>query len=140
MQKFFGCKSFAVVGASSNTSKYGYKVLKAYSISGMDVSGINPKGEQILDKPCFKSLTDFMAQGKNGAEVGVSVITPPKISEKVIEEANNLGVKNIWLQPGAENADCVQLGEKYGLNLIHSGPCVLVEIGKGSHKEPQSAI
>lgn len=33
-------------------------------------------------------------------ETSVSIITPPKVTAKVLEEAKKLGVKGVWLQPG----------------------------------------
>jgi predicted CoA-binding protein len=34
------------------------------------------------------------------AQTSVSIITPPKVTKKVLEEAKSLGVKGVWLQPG----------------------------------------
>jgi predicted CoA-binding protein len=34
------------------------------------------------------------------AETSVSIITPPKVTVKVLEEAKRLGIKGVWLQPG----------------------------------------
>lgn len=35
------------------------------------------------------------------SETAVSIITPPKVTQKVLEEAKKLGIKAVWLQPGA---------------------------------------
>lgn len=33
-------------------------------------------------------------------ETAVSIITPPPVTLKVLEEAKNLGIPAVWLQPG----------------------------------------
>jgi predicted CoA-binding protein len=33
-------------------------------------------------------------------ETSVSIITPPKVTIKVLEEAKKLGIEGVWLQPG----------------------------------------
>jgi hypothetical protein len=35
------------------------------------------------------------------SETSVSIITPPKITKKVLEEAKKLGIQGVWLQPGS---------------------------------------
>ncbi|CAG8769384.1 19420_t:CDS:2 [Cetraspora pellucida] len=39
---------------------------------------------------------------------------------------NKLGISRIWLQPGAENIECLEYANKVGLQIISGGPCVLV--------------
>jgi len=59
----------------------------------------------------------------------VSVITPPSVTEQIVEEAIKLGVQHIWLQPGAESPDAIEACRNAGINVIHSGPCILVVLG-----------
>ncbi|MFX5321092.1 CoA-binding protein, partial [Acinetobacter baumannii] len=59
----------------------------------------------------------------------VSVITPPAVTEKVVDDAIAAGVKNIWLQPGAESQVAVDKARAAGLNVIAGGPCLLVSLG-----------
>jgi predicted CoA-binding protein len=63
----------------------------------------------------------------------ISVITPPKISEKVVQQAVAKGIRNIWLQPGAESDEVIRYCEEQGLNLIADGTCVLVVLGCSGH-------
>lgn len=51
------------------------------------------------------------------------------VSLGVLKEAHELGYRNFWLQPGAENKTVVDFGKSLtDSNFIHSGPCVLVEL------------
>ena len=58
----------------------------------------------------------------------VSIITPPAVTEKIVAQALALGIKNIWLQPGAESAAAIAAAEAAGANVIGGGPCVLVTL------------
>jgi uncharacterized protein len=115
---------FAVVGASSNRSKYGNKVLRCYIQNGLSVYPVNPKEREIEDIMCFPNLGSLPEQINS-----VSVITPPIVSGRIVGEATKAGVRNLWLQPGAESSEAVEAAEEAGLNVIAGGPCVLVVLG-----------
>ncbi len=118
---FLAGKRFAVVGASQNREKYGNKVLRTYQQNKLEVVPINPTADEVeglATAPNLSSLTEPVD--------GISVITPPKITEQVVKEAIALGIKNIWLQPGAESQAAVEAAEQAGVNLISGGPCLLV--------------
>ena len=121
--EFLANDTFAVVGASSDRTKYGNKVLRAYLGAGMTATPINPRAETVEGLPAFPSLSDLPQ-----VPDAVSIITPPTISVKVLEEGSHLGIKWFWLQPGAENDDCFELARNLGLQLIAGGPCILVSL------------
>lgn len=121
---------YAVVGASTNREKYGNKVVRAYQQAGMTPVPVNPRAETIEGEKAYASLTDIP-----GLELlrGVSIITPPKITAQVIDEAIGLGIQRLWLQPGAEHAEAIARAEAAGLSVIAHGPCVLVVLGYREH-------
>lgn len=51
------------------------------------------------------------------------------MTEVLVDEAIKCGVKNIWMQPGAESRAAVQKAKDAGLNVIYGGPCLLVVLG-----------
>lgn len=115
----------AVVGASGNREKYGNKALRSYLQAQRAVVAINPRAGVIEGCATFASLSDVPE-----TLYGISVITPPKITELVIAEAIELGIRNIWLQPGAESKAALRIAERAGgINLIAGGPCILVVLG-----------
>ena len=73
---------------------------------------------------CLKSINDLPDNVKS-----ISVITPPSITEQVVELAHSKGIKNIWMQPGAESELAVQKCVEYGINVIADGSCILVMLG-----------
>ncbi len=124
IEAFLAGAPHAVVGASQDRSKYGNKVLRSYQQDDRPVFAINPRGESIEGAQTFASLEDVP-----DVLHGISVITPPHITEKVIAEAIDLGIQHIWLQPGAESAAAMQMARDAKVNLIANGPCVLVILG-----------
>lgn len=114
---------FAVVGASANREKYGNKVLRVYQQNQLDVVPVNPAGGEIEGLAAYADLPSIP-----GTIDGVSIITPPKVTEQVVAQALALGIKSIWMQPGAESAEAVELAEAAGANVIAGGPCILVSL------------
>lgn len=126
IEAFLDGSPFAVVGASTNRQKYGNKVLRCYMQNGRRVHPINPRAEQIEGLVCYPSLT---ALAQHTPIHGVSVITPPQITEEIVEEAGRLGIRHLWMQPGAESDAAIARAAELGINAIHGGPCLLVELG-----------
>jgi predicted CoA-binding protein len=115
---------WAVVGASPDRAKYGNKVLRCYQQHGMEVYPINPKASEIEGLKAYASLADLPVK-----VAGISVITPPAVTEQVVEAAASAGVKRIWMQPGAESLEAVRRAESLGMDVIWGGPCILVVAG-----------
>ncbi len=122
--QFLSAEAFAVAGASTNRDKYGNKVLRCYQQNDRPVIPVNPRADTIEGLPCVASVTDLPAEGTS-----LSIITPPKITEQVVERAILRGIKNIWMQPGAQSPQAVSRCEEAGINVIADGSCLLVVLG-----------
>ena len=121
---FLAGKAYAVAGASRQREKYGNKVLRVYMQQGLTVYPLNPSPGPV------EGLESYAAPAALPAGVhGLSVVTPPAVSELVVEEAAASGIGHIWMQPGAESPEAVRRGEELGLNVIAGGPCILVVLG-----------
>ena len=114
----------AVVGASRDRTKIGNMVLQAFHQKGRPVFPVNPGTAEVEGHASYPDLASLPEMIH-----GVCVITPPAVTERIVEEAGALGVKCIWLQPGAESETAVARAQELGMNVISGGPCVLVELG-----------
>jgi uncharacterized protein len=123
IKKFLAGKRFAVVGASQDRSKYGNKVLRVYQQNKLEAVPVNPNAAEVEGVKAYPDLTSVP-----GSIDGVSIITPPRVTEEVVRQALALGIKHIWMQPGAESAQAVELANQAGANVITGGPCVLVAL------------
>jgi len=124
IQSFLAEGPWAVISASTNRSKYGNKVLRCYQQHGMEVFPINPRATEVEGLKAYPSLASLPKQ-----VTGISIITPPEITERVVAEAIASGVKHIWMQPGAESEAAIQAAETAGLEVIAWGACILVVVG-----------
>ena len=123
IREFLNGNKFAVAGASEDREKYGNKVLRAYLQNELNVVPVNPHSETIEGRPVASSLIQIPDEVDS-----VSIVTPPNVTELVVKQAIAKGVRNIWMQPGAESNQAIQLAEAAGLNVIADGPCVLVAL------------
>ncbi len=121
IDQFLAAPAFAVAGASTNRDKYGNKVLRCYMQNNKKVIPINPRAETIEGLPCVASVLDLPDE-----VASLSIITPPKITEQVVAQAAEKGIKNVWMQPGAESEAAVQFCHDNGINVIADGSCILV--------------
>ncbi|PJE10431.1 CoA-binding protein [Legionella sp.] len=124
IERFFTSSAYAVIGASTNREKFGNKVLRCYLQHYKTVYPVNPKEGFIEGLVCINNIVDLPE-----TVASISIITPPAITEKVVEQAIKKGIKNIWIQPGAESDTAIQNCLKNHVNVIAKGPCILVELG-----------
>jgi len=115
--------SVAILGASSDRTKYGNKSVRAHLQKGFTVYPINPKGGEIEGLTVYPSLASLPA----GMLDRVSVYLPPKILLNVLPEIAARGCNELWLNPGSESDEVVAAAEKLGLNVIQA--CSIVDVG-----------
>lgn len=121
VEAMLAARSFAVAGASTNPEKYGHKCYVDLKRFGKTVYPINPRAATIEGDTCYPSVSALPER----PEVVVAVI-PPALTEKLVDESIALGVKSIWMQPGAESAAAVASAEAAGIEVVHGGPCIMV--------------
>ena len=120
---FYSMQRFAVVGASANRSKFGNKVFRCYLQHQRDVTPISISSASIEGVDCVKSVQDIDSL----RDVALSVVTPPKVTRTVLEEAAKLGCNQFLLQPGTYDASVDAFIQTMEANVVKS--CVLVDLG-----------
>lgn len=124
IERFLDSPAFGVVGASPHRHKYGNKVLRCYQQNGRRAIPVNPNEQEVEGAACVSSVLDLPDDVRS-----ISVITPPPATERVVEEAVRKGIRNVWMQPGAESERAVATCAAAGINVIADGSCVLVVLG-----------
>jgi len=112
---------YAVVGASNNPEKYGYKVFKDLLDGWYKVLPINPSEKEILWVKVYPTLSET----KKNIDV-VIFVTQPETTEKVLEEVKILGIKNVWLQPGAQSETTIEFCRRNNIECIHDA-CIMIQ-------------
>lgn len=125
IREFLASGPWAVVGASSDRAKYGNKVLRCYQQHGRTpLFPIHPRATEVEGLCAYASLSLTPEPAR-----AVSIITPPAVTEAVVAEAARLGIRRLWMQPGAESRRALDLAREHGLEPIAGGPCLLVVLG-----------
>ena len=128
IDQFLSSAAFGVAGASANRQKYGNRVLRCYMQNGKRAVPVNPNKTEIEGLACVASVDGLPSEVRS-----LSMITPPAVTEQLVPTAIAHGIKNIWMQPGAESPAAVALCRERGVNVIADGSCLLVVLGYHEH-------
>jgi len=120
VQDFISSKRIAVVGASRQGNKFGNEIAKELKARDYEVFIVHPEAQEIGGETCYPNLAAL--QGKADA---VLICVPPKAAEQVVQDAVAAGIKNIWLQQGAQSPEAVAAAQKAGITPVE-GKCVLM--------------
>ena len=114
--------TYAVIWASNNTEKYGYKVFADLLQNNYKVFAINPnENKQILKQTVFPTLSSIWKP----IDIAIFVV-PPKVTEKILPEIKKIWIKKIWLQPWAESKKVIDYCEKNNIICIHNA-CIIIQ-------------
>lgn len=111
---------YAVVGASNNEEKYGYKVFNDLIEGWYKVIAINPHEKEILGTKVYPTLSDYV-----GTIDVVIFVVPPKVTETVLEEVKMLWIKKVRMQPGSESPQAIEFCQKNGIACTHDA-CIML--------------
>jgi|GEM_PF-205042 len=114
----------AVIGASTDRSKYGNKAVRAFRNAGFEVYPINPNADQVEGLPAFASLDDLPVDRLDR----VSLYVPPAVGLKLLDQMARKQIGEVWLNPGSESPELVQEAEQRGLNVIQA--CSILDVGE----------
>ncbi len=104
----------AVIGASRHKEKYGYKVFMQLLKEDYKVYGVNPNTDEIEGHKIYSSLQALPEKPDL-----VITIVPPQVTEATLPKIAELGIKNVWMQPGSESPKALEECKRLGLNCIH---------------------
>lgn len=115
------CRTIAVVGLSSNSSRPSNRVAAYMQSQGYRVIPVNPNETTVLGEPAYQSLTAVPGT--------IDLVTIFRKSEDVlpiVDEAIVRGAKAIWMQEGVVNESAAQRARQAG-RLVVMDRCWLKE-------------
>jgi predicted CoA-binding protein len=115
--------SVAVIGASNARHKFGNKAVRAYLRQGWTVYPVNPNESTVEGLATFAHVTDIP-----GAIDRAALYVPPAVGEGLLDELAAKGIKELWVNPGAESDALLERAEALGLGPISA--CAIVDIGE----------
>jgi len=115
--------SVAVIGATDHLTKYGGIIYRDLKRRGIRVLAVNPYRETVDGDPCWKTVLD-LPETPSIADF----VIPARRGLDVVDECEQAGILNIWLQPGAESPELMEKLEAGPFNwLAHA--CIMVRAG-----------
>jgi predicted CoA-binding protein len=120
-------KVVAVIGASSNRSKFGNRAVRAYQQQGYTVVPINPHEAEIEGLKAYASVLDVP-----GLVDMASLYVPPHVGEQVIGDIARKGIAEVWLNPGAESDELIARARALHIQPIVA--CSIVAIGENPYR------
>jgi predicted CoA-binding protein len=95
--------SIAVIGATDRPGKYGGIIYRDLKRKGYQVRAVNPYRETVDGDRCWRSVKDLPE-----VPTIVDMVVPAPRGLLVVEECEEIGALNIWLQPGAESPELIE--------------------------------
>lgn len=112
---------YAVIGASKDEEKYGFKVFRDLRDAGYKVVPINLQEKEILGVKAYKNILDVDMK----IDVVIFVV-PPQVSERVIRDVKEAGIENVWFQPGSDSENVIEYCKKNNIHYIYNS-CIMIE-------------
>ncbi len=91
-EEFLSHKRIAVAGVSRKGDTAANIIYKKLRDMGYDVFAVNPYADEVEGDICYTSLASIP-----GGVEGVVIATHPKVTEKVVRECAELGIKRAWM-------------------------------------------
>src|SRR5580765_2407413 len=119
-------KVVAVIGASNDRRKFGNRAVRAYQQQGHTVVPINPHETEVEGLKAYASILDVP-----GTVDMASLYVQPEIGEQVIADVAAKGVREVWLNPGADSDEVIARAKALGIQPIVA--CSIVAIGQNPY-------
>jgi predicted CoA-binding protein len=103
----------AIVGASSDRTKFGNKALRAFRSRGHAVIPIHPREVEVEGEQAYRSVLDVP-----GRIDMATLYVPAAVGLAVLDEIATKGIAEVWLNPGADSPEMVTRARALGLQAV----------------------
>ena len=110
----------AVVGATDDPEKYGSVIYRDLKAKGFTVFPVNPNRTTVDGDQAYPALADLPER-----PTIVNLVVPPGQTLDVLRQARDLGLTNVWVQPGAGGGEVVDFLEGNGFTYL-ANACIMV--------------
>ena len=92
VQDFLAQKKIAVVGVSDKRETGCNEAYKRFKANGYEVFAVNPRMTTFGGAPCYPDLKSIPERPE-----AVFLLTSPKVTEEVVQQCVELGIKHVWM-------------------------------------------
>ena len=111
----------AVVGATDNRAKYGSIIYRDLKRKGYSVYPVNPHRDTVDGDRAYPDLRSLPVR-----PTIVNIVVPPDQTLEVLREAIELGLTDVWIQPGAADAGVRRMASEHCLGALIDA-CIMVQ-------------
>lgn len=122
IMEFVNLNSFAIFGASSKKKKMGNEILKQMNARGLNIVPVHRTAGMLEGMKAYPDIASIPVKPE-----GVILVIPPEQTEKAVAEIHAAGIKNVWMQLGADSPKAIEYCEKNGMKVVY-GNCMLMFI------------
>lgn len=112
-----------MIGASSDRSKFGNKAVRAFLHHGDTVVPVNPREPEVEGLKTYASVLDVP-----GPVDMATFYVAPRVGLGVLEQVAEKGIREVWLNPGADSPELVERARGLGLRAVVA--CSILGIGE----------
>lgn len=120
VEDFLAQKTVALAGARRRGDGFGHSIRKELEKRGWDVRLVHHQADVVAGVPAVRSIRELAGQVG-----GLILVTHPNVTDRLVREAAEAGIKRIWMQPGSESRSAIGYCESAGLSVVH-GECILM--------------
>lgn len=120
--------TIAILGASTDRSKFGNKAVRAFLQQGYQVFPVNPKVGEVEGCPAYARLADVPVRPLDR----ISVYLPPQVGLSLLEEIAQAGASEVWFNPGTASDELLSRAESLGIPIIQA--CSILGVGVSPHE------
>ncbi len=117
-----GKKTWAVLGATPNKEKFGYKIWEKLNEHNYKVYGINPNHDIINKEQLYDTINDLPEK----VDV-INFVVSPEISIKALEEAKENNIEYLWFQPGSFDEEVIDKAKEMRFKVVYYD-CILATL------------
>jgi uncharacterized protein len=119
---FLAKKIIAVAGVSRTQNKAANLIYRKLRSEGYKVYAVNPNATTVAGDDCYPNLAAIPEKPE-----GVVIVTKPEITELLVKECSELGIKNLWMHRGPDtksssvSSAAVDYCHQHGIAVIPGG-------------------
>lgn len=115
-------RRLAVVGVSRNARDFTRAMFRELLQRGYDLVPVNPQAREIEGRTCFARVQDIAPPVS-----AALLLTPPHVTEQVVRDCAEAGIKHLWLHRGggvgAVSQEAIAFCQESGMQMV-AGFCV----------------
>lgn len=121
IEEFINQRVWAVVGSSTDPDKFGHQIFRDLREAGYTVYGVNSRGGRIEGQKLYPTLSDLPER-----PAVVDIVVPPAVTEEIVRQCAQLGLKRVWMQPGAESEEAIRFCQEHDIKVVHD-TCAMIQ-------------